>query len=132
MVAPTYVPRTPANARHERLTAWQACDTLALALYKETFGWRDDGLTDLADDIRQSVTAAVTRIVIGSAAGEDREFRRQLSIALGKLARLGCLWLIARDAHAVSPERWGELEASRDHAEQLTRGLYLALRKGNA
>lgn len=120
-------PRIPARSRHERLTAWQACDALTRALYHETFTWHDEHLAVLGEELRKSATAAVTQIVLGSAAGDDRAFRAHLCTALGKLARIDSVWLTARDAGVVSQERWGEIEASRDHAEQLTRGLYLAL-----
>jgi hypothetical protein len=113
--------------RHERLTAWQACDALTRALYRETASWDEEYLGVLGEELRKGATAAIVQIVLGSVSGNDRAFRKHLRTALGKLARLDAAWLMARDLGVVPPERWGELEAMRDHAEQLTRGLYLAL-----
>ncbi len=80
--------------------------------------------------MRVSAMRAALHVRLGSEARSKEGFRRELQVALGKLARLGCALLMARDAGMLSVETFGELEASRDHAEKLTRGLYLALRKG--
>jgi four helix bundle protein len=120
-------PRAPRQPRYERLTAWQAVHDLTLAIYRETFSWPEEHQQVLADELRTSATAAATAIVLGSMETDARGFRRHLSVAIGKLARVDCAWELVQRLEVVQPERWGEIEAKRDHAERLTRGLYAAL-----
>lgn len=118
----------PVRPRYERLTAWQACDDLTRALYRETFRWKAGAEDPLADEIRKSATAAVTHIMLGSAEPDRGGFRRELEVALGKLARLASALVTAKDVGWLNATDWGELEARRDHAEQLVRGLWRAVR----
>jgi len=130
--APRPRPRLPAPVcpRYERLTAWQATDDLTRALYRETFTWADGVDDPLADEIRKSATAAVTYIMLGSAEPDRAGFRRALDVALGKLVRLAEVLVTAKEAGWLANGTWGELEARRDHAEQLVRGLWRALGRG--
>jgi hypothetical protein len=113
--------------RFERLTAWQAVHALTLALYRETVRWPEQHQDVLAHELRTSATAAEVHLMLGSAAPDAAGFRRQLDAGLGKLARVGSAWAVVQDLGMVKPECWGEIEAMRDHAERLTRGLYVAL-----
>src|SRR5690349_17443391 len=116
----TASPRKPRLQRHERLTAWQACHSLTLDCYKTTRGWsvesREDGF---AEDVRLSAMRAALHVQLGSAEPTREGFLHELQVALGKLSRLGALLQLARDVGELKPERYGELEASRDNAEKL-------------
>lgn len=117
--------------RYERLTAWQATHELNLALYRETVRWPEEHRESLGQEIRTSATAAAVHIILGSMEPDAKGFRRQLGVAVGKLARVGSAWWLVQDLGLAVAETWGEIEAKRDHAERLTRGLYAALgRKG--
>lgn len=128
MTTTTTAPRKPRLQRHERLTAWQACHALAIQLYKATSTWssaaREDGF---AEDVRLSAMRAALHVQLGAAESTREGFMHELHTALGKLARLDALLELARDVGELKPERFGELEASRDHAEKLVRGLLAAL-----
>lgn len=117
--------------RYERLTAWQAAHELNLAIHRETVRWPEEHRNSLGQEIRASATAAAVHIVLGSMESDGRGFRRELGMAVGKLARVGSAWRLVQDLGLAIAETWGEIEAMRDHAEKLTRGLYTALgRKG--
>lgn len=121
---------SPGQPRHERLTAWQATDDLTHSIYRVTFTTLKKEVA-IADELRTSAIAAVTHIVSGAYQRDNAGFRRQLDVTIGKLVRIGSTWELVRDLKLVNPEVWGEIEAKRDHAERLTRGLYVALgRKG--
>lgn len=124
---------TSNGKRHERLTAWVACHELTLAVYRLTGEWprcEQDGLTA---QTRRAAYSAAAHIAEGSAKRGSREFRRFLDTALGSLAALSYTLLLARDLGYLTPERWGEIEALRDHAGKLTGGLYRAVRsKGDS
>jgi four helix bundle protein len=121
-------PRKSRLQRHERLTAWQACHALTIACYKATRGWSMDAHDDgFAEDVRLSSMRAALHVQLGAAESTREGFQHELQIALGKLSRLGALLAIARDVGELKPERYGELEASRDHAEKLVRGLSASL-----
>jgi hypothetical protein len=121
------MPKTP---RHERLTAWQATDALAYSLFEVSFSALKKD-PDIADELRTSAVAAVNHIVMGTLEPDRAGFRRELNVAVGKLMRIGSAWEMVRELELVKPDIWGEIEAKRDHAERLVRGLYVALgRKG--
>lgn len=120
----------PRLQRHERLTAWQACHALTIQLYKTTSTWSSDAREDgFAEDVRLSAMRAALHVQLGSAESTREGFMHELQVALGKLARLSALLELARDFGEMKPERYGELEASRDHAEKLVRGLFAALKR---
>ena len=109
---------------YERLTAWQACHDLVIAVCRETSSWPKSELYGLTSQVRGAAVSAAVNIVKGSARRGSSEFRQFLDASLGALAQLQYLLHLARDLDLTSPERWGELEALRDHAGRLTRGLY--------
>lgn len=123
MVLSWLMPKTP---RHERLTAWQATDALTYSLFEVTFSTlrRDP---EIGEELRSSAVAAVHHIMLGSVAPDTAGFRRELNVAVGKLVRVGATWELVRELELVKPDTWGEIEARRDHAERLVRGLYVAL-----
>jgi four helix bundle protein len=81
----------------------------------------------LTSQARRAASSAAINIAEGSAKRGSREFRRFLDISLGALSELCYVILLARDLGYLASERWGELEALRDHAGHLTWGLYRAL-----
>ncbi len=114
--------------RHERLTAWQACHALTLECYKTTRIWSHDAQEDgFAEDVRLSAMRAALHVQLGTAESTREGFLHELQVSLRKLSRLGALLQLARDVGELKPERYGELEAHRDHAEKLVRGLALSL-----
>ncbi|MFQ5704563.1 MAG: four helix bundle protein [Gemmatimonadales bacterium] len=116
---------------YERLKAWAACHDLALALYKITEPWPHFERACLSSECRDAALAAVSLIVRGSYAPSDKEFRRFLNGAIGKLARLGALTLLAKDLGFLTEQQSRELEILRDHASRLTEGLYRAIGRGS-
>lgn len=127
---PNPIKPAPRQPRHERLTAWQAADDLTKALFLVTFTTIRKH-PEIGDELRKSAIAVTQNIEEGTWERDNAGFRRCLKIAIGKLARISGAWLVVQDLKLVKPELWGEIEAKRDHAERLTRGLYVALgRKG--
>jgi four helix bundle protein len=81
-------------------------------------------------ELRPAAYSAAANIAEGSAKRGSKEFCRFLNIALGSIAELTYILLLARDLNYIRPEQWGELEALRDYAGRLTWGLYRSLRVG--
>jgi four helix bundle protein len=117
--------------RHERLTVWQATDDLTHSIYRITFTTLKKEV-EIGDELRTSAVAAVSHIVTGAYERDKAGFRRQLDVTIGKLARIDSTWDLVRELKLVNPEVWGEIEAKRDHAERLARGLYVALGRKEA
>jgi four helix bundle protein len=97
--------------RHERLKAWVACHELTLAVYRMTASWPKCEQYALTTQSRRAVYSAAANIAEGSAKRGSREFRRFLDTALGSLAELSYIFLLARDLGYVTPDVWGEIEA---------------------
>ena len=113
--------------RHEGLKAWVACHELVLAIYRITADWPSREQYGLISQARRAAYSGAANIAEGSAKRGNREFRRYLNIALGSIAELSYVLVLAKDLRYVSPEAWGEVEALRDHAGRLTWGLYRSL-----
>ncbi|MGH7581452.1 MAG: four helix bundle protein [Gemmatimonadales bacterium] len=115
--------------RHEGLKAWAACHELTLALYRVTAAWPPEERYALSGQVRRAGVSAAANIAVGAALRGNRHFRRYLDTALGSLSELSYYLTLARDLGYLPKERWGELEALRDHAGRLTWGLYASLTK---
>lgn len=114
---------------YERLKAWVACYDLTLALYKITEPWPHHDRACLSSELRDAALTASAEIARGSWVPSGKEFRGFLNCAIGKLARLGALNLLAKDLGFLTDEQATELEILRDHASRLTEGLYRAIGK---
>ncbi len=111
----------------QRLTAWRACHELTLAIYRQSDSWPETERYGLISQVRRAAVSCCCNIAEGSAKRGSAEFRRFLDMALGSLAEIEALFLIARDLGILQKTTWGELEAFRDHAGKLVWGLYLAV-----
>lgn len=130
MTETTAPPPRSRRQRHERLTAWQACHALTLEIYRNTLTWSHETQEEgFAEDVRLSAMRATLHVQLGSSESTREGFLHELQVSLGKLARLSALLELARDVGELKPERYGELEAKRDHAEKLVTGLFAALRR---
>ena len=127
MSDPIGSPRT--GHRHAQLRAWIACHAVAVRVHQSTRSWAFRDARYLIDQARRAAFSAAANIAEGSAKLGPKEFRRYLDISLGSLAELSYALLLARDLGLISQSEWGELEALRDHAGQLTWGLYRAVSK---
>lgn len=106
-----------------------ACHDVAVQVHLASREWPFRDAMHLIDQSRRASFSAAASIAEGAAKRGPREFRRFLDISLGSLAELAYALLLARDLGYLTPARWGELEALRDHAGQLTWGLYHAVSK---
>jgi len=117
------------TAPYERLTAWQACHKLALAVHQASARWPREELFGLTAEARRAVLLATSSIVLGQNRSTP-EFQAALDAALGALGELRYVLHLSRDLGHTPSEQWGELEALRDHAARLTWGLMAAIGKG--
>jgi len=115
--------------RYERLTAWSACHELLLVVYRVTAAWPVTERYSLTSQARRAGFSAAANIAEGASRGTAKQFRHLLDVSLGSLGELGYTLIVARDLGILSPAAYGELEALRDHAGQLTWGLYRAVRR---
>jgi four helix bundle protein len=113
--------------RHEGLKSWAACHQIVLAVYRSSQNWPKTEVYGLTSQARRAAYSAAANIAEGSAKRGSAEFRRYLNISLGSLAELSYVLRLARDLEYLKPEKWGEMEALRDHAGRLTWGLYRSL-----
>ena len=118
-----------ASAPYERITAWQACHALVLAVYEATATWPRDELVGLTAQCRRACVSSASNIVEGLARRGSVELARFLDLSIGSLAEARYLLQLSRDLKHTTAERWGELEALRDHAARLTWGLYESVQR---
>ena len=112
---------------YERLLAWQQCHSLTLLMYRLSDTWPASERYALTSQVRRAAASATTNIAEGSAKRGRREFRRYLDIAIGSLAEVSYLLLLARDLNMLSATEWEEAEASRASAAKVTWLLYRSM-----
>jgi four helix bundle protein len=100
-----------------------------IAVYRVTADWPSDERYGLTAQARRAAVSAAANIAEGTSRGTARQFRHFLDVALGSLGELGYTLLVARDVNVLPLAAYGELEALRDHAAQLTAGLFRAVGK---
>lgn len=102
-----------AMASFQDLVAWQACQRLAIEVYRVTKAFPRDERFGLTAQTRRAAVSIVANIAEGSAKRGRREFRRYLDISLGSLSELTTLLLLASavgflneaDSQAIEPIR---------------------------
>jgi len=113
---------------YERFRAWQACDQLVVAVYRETAGFPRQELYGLTSQARRAAFSAAANIVEGSAKRGPREFRRYLDIAMGSRSELSYTLRVCRKLGFLQEGQWRELDRLRADASRLTWRLYKAVR----
>jgi four helix bundle protein len=113
---------------HERLEAWQAAHSLALAVFAASDHWPVAERYVLVSQIRRAALSVPSNIAGGAAKHGPREFARYLNIALGSLAEIHYLLRFARDRGLTSEAEWRHLESLRNQAGKLLYGLYRRVR----
>ncbi len=117
---------------YERFRAWQACDQLAIGVYRLTKLFPVHERYGLTSQARRAAVSAAANIVEGSAKRGSGEFRRYLDIAIGSLAELSYLLHLARKLEYMSEAEWQKLDAIRTGANRLTWQLYRAVARKRA
>jgi four helix bundle protein len=109
---------------YERFHAWQACDELAVAVYRTTATFPRHELYGLTSQARRAAFSAAANIAEGSAKRGAREFRRYLDISIGSLSELAYALRLSSRLEYLTPAQWRELDALRAGASRLTWLLY--------
>ncbi len=120
-------PQSPDGKRYQGLKAWTACHALFLDVHRRTEFWPRSERYELASQARRAAFSAAVNIVEGCSRNTAKQFKSFLSVSLGSLAELSYTLLAAKDVGLLSIGSYGEVEALRDHANQLTWGLYRAV-----
>ena len=113
---------------YERFQAWQACDELALAVYRLTRSFPRSELYGLTSQSRRAAFSAAANIAEGSAKRGPAEFRRYLDISIGSLSELSYAMRLAWKLEYMTEQQWLDLDSLRSKASRLTWGLYAAVR----
>jgi four helix bundle protein len=98
---------------HEKLDAWKAAHSLALAVYQQTESWPADERYGLTSQVRRAAFSVAANIVEGRAKLGRREFRRFLDISWGSLAEVGYTMQLAHDLGILTQSDYDRLEALR-------------------
>jgi four helix bundle protein len=114
---------------YERLTAWEKCHELTLAVYRTTRNWPREEIYSLTSQARRAAYSAASNIAEGAAKQGAREFRRFLDISVGSLNELSYILRLASDLGLSPKDEVQELEALRQSAGKLTWRLYDAMRR---
>ena len=113
--------------RYENLKAFQACDSLVMAVYQAVRSWPRYELYGLTSQARRCAFSTAANITEGAGKRGFREFRRYLDITLGSLSELSYILRVAHRLEYTSPEEHAGLERLIDEAGKLTFGLARAL-----
>ena len=111
---------------HE-LRAWELAHQLTVQVYDATKRFPRHELFGLTAQMRRASFSIAVNIAEGYAKRGPKEFRRFLDIALGSLAELNYVFLLARELGYLTPDRWKALESLRDEVGRVTWGLYRSM-----
>jgi len=114
---------------HRRLTAWQRCHELAVAVYKRCKQLPADERYVLAPQLKRAAISGSANIAEGYARRGLKDFTRFLNIALASLAEVDALLLLARDAELISQAWYDDLYARYLSASKATFGLLKSMRR---
>ncbi len=114
---------------YTQLLAWQACFSLAVAVYRVTSGWPKSELYGMTSQARRAAYSAGANIAEGYAKRGAQELRRYLDISCGSLSELGFAMLLAREVGLLPAPEWQQIDAQIQRASQLVGGLMRALRR---
>ena len=114
---------------YERLTAWEKCHELTLAVYRTTREWPREETYGLTSQARRAAYSAAANIAEGAARQGVREFRRFLDISVGSLNELSYIFRLGRDLGLSTAEDFQPLEDLRQEAGKLTWRLYDSIRR---
>jgi four helix bundle protein len=112
---------------HERLEVWRLAHELTLAVYRSTASWPLSERYGLTAQIRRAASAVPTNLAEGAANRGPREFRRFADIALGSIAEVSYLLLLARDLGMLTDADYLRLDDLRKRTGGLTWRLVRAL-----
>lgn len=113
---------------HRNLKAWQACRTLVGDVYRMTARFPGSERFGLTSQLRRATVSAAANIAEGNARTGLRETARGLSIALGSLAEVDTLLVVAEDLGYLDEDQAVALRARFLTASKLTAGLLRSVR----
>ncbi len=114
-------------SHYRQLAAWQRCHELVLVVYRATERFPASERYGLVSQARRAAFSAAANIAEGAAKRGPREFRRYLDIAIGSLAELSYVLMLARDLGLLTGAEFDALERVRHRAGFLTWRLYRAI-----
>jgi len=106
--------------KYRKLPAWQRCHELAVEMYRVTKHFPAMERFGLTSQLRRAAVSAAVNIAQGYARFGTGELAYSLSVALGELAEIDALMLIAREIDLLGMEDHERLTAMRDAASRET------------
>jgi four helix bundle protein len=116
-----------AGKRYEELRAFQACDSLVVAVYDAVRNWPKYELYGLTSQARRCAFSTAANIAEGAGKRGYREFRRYLDMTLGSLSELSYVLRLAHRLNYTSPEEHANLGRLLDEAGKLSFSLARSL-----
>ncbi len=105
---------------HERLEVWKLAHELTLSVYRATATWPATERYGLTAQIRRAAASIPTNLAGGAAKRGPREFRRFADIALGSIAEVAYLLLLAKDLGILTDADHHRLDTLRKRTGGLT------------
>jgi four helix bundle protein len=112
---------------HERFKAWQLAHELALAVYRCSERWPAAERYGLTSQVRRAAASVPTDLAEGAAKRGGRELRRFADIAVGSIAEVAYLLLLARDLEIMTAQDYDRLDDLRKRTGGLIWRLIRAL-----
>ncbi|MFQ5549988.1 MAG: four helix bundle protein [Gemmatimonadales bacterium] len=117
------------NAPFSRLEAWSEARKLVREVYDTSDGFPIRERYGLTSQLRRASVSVMTNIAEGSGRRTPGEFRQFLSIALGSLAEVSSLLVVAMDQGYIPTHVFQALDEHRDSVGRLTYRLLESTRR---
>jgi four helix bundle protein len=113
---------------HRTLAAWRYCHELAVAVHRAAAALPPAERYELSSQLRRAATSVSANVAEGYARFGGAEFARGLSIAMGSLAEVDALLMLARDVGYLDEAAFSALDGLRDRAGAAIYSLHRGLR----
>ncbi len=114
--------------RHQSLVAWQRCHALAVEVHRACRQLPASERFELGSQLRRAATSASANVAEGFGRYGAGELLHGLSVALGSLAEVHALLLLARELGHFDEDTHGRLDHLRDAAAAAVFGLQRCVR----
>jgi four helix bundle protein len=116
----------------KQLKVWKKAHEMALSTYRQTATFPKEEMYGLTSQLRRSAASIGANIAEGCGRRSDGEMYRFLQIARGSASEIEYHFILARDLHFLSEERFLRLAHQADEIQRMLTALMQSIRSSKS